>query len=392
MRPLKPGYREYSLSGYGEMIADAVRMEAYHRALAATIKPGAIVLDIGAGTGIMSLLACKLGAGKVYAVEPSDAIAAGIELARANGCSDRIEFLQASSFDVILPRPADVMVSDLRSVLPLHRQHVASIADARRRLLAPHGLQVPLRDTVHAQLVSDGALFEQILGVWTRSPFGLHLEAGLQWAANQCRKVDLSRATLVDRSQALFTLDYQTLEQENARGEAHWTAERDITVHGMAVWFDAVLAEGIELSNAPDRPRAIYGQMFYPFPEAVSLAANDVLAFTLAADLVQGDYIWQWNTSVRDAGGRVLRQFRQSSFQASPVNPARLAPRAGKFVTTLGSEGRAALHALSLMEQRQSVEDIARELVVRFPDLFQARPERARELVGDLSEWFSETS
>jgi protein arginine N-methyltransferase 1 len=372
------------------MIADAVRMDAYHRALAATIKPGAIVLDIGAGTGIMSLLACKLGAGKVYAVEPSDAVAVGIELARANGCSDRIEFLQASSFDVTLPQPADVMVSDLRSVLPLHRQHIASIVDARRRLLAPGGVQIPLRDTVHAQLVSDDALFQQILGVWRQGPFGLQLAPGLQWAANQCRKVDLSRATLLGQPQALFTLDYRTGVQEHARGEATWTAERNITLHGLAVWFDAVLAEGVELSNAPDRPRAIYGQMFYPFQEPLPLAADDVVALAFAATPVQGEYVWQWHTTVRDGGGRVRREFRQSSFQASPVNPARLDPRAGTFMTTLGREGRAAAHALSLMERRWSVEDIARELLARFPDVFQARPERAREMVGDLSEWFSE--
>lgn len=390
MRPLKPGHTEYSLSGYSEMIADAVRMDAYHRALRATIRPGAIVLDIGAGTGIMSLIACKLGARKVYAVEPSDAIAVGMELARANDCSDRIEFLQTSSFEVTLPHAADVIVSDLRGVLPLHRQHIASIADARRRLLAPGGSLIPQRDTVHAQLVSDRSLHEQTLGAWKSGAIGLDLSSGLRWAVNQCRKVDLSKATLIGAPQVLFTLDYETEQHDNAQGEAQWTAEQEATVHGLAVWFDAVLAEGVELSNAPDRPRSIYGQMFFPFPEPVALARNHIVTIRFAANLVQHDYVWQWQTTVRSAAGAGLRQFRQSSFQGTPVNPGRLDRRAGSFVTTLGSEGRAAAHALSLMGQRRSVEVIAHELVAHFPELFATNPERARELVGDLSEWFSE--
>jgi len=392
LRPLKPGYTEYSLSGYSEMIADAVRMDAYHRALAATIRPGAVVLDIGAGTGILSLIACKLGARKVYAVEPSDALAVGIELARANGCSDRIEFLQASSFDVTLPQRADVMVSDLRGVLPLHGRHIASVADARRRLLASGGAQIPRRDTLHAQLVSDAALHEQTLGAWKPGTIGLDLSPGRRWAVNRCRKVNLSKDALIGAPQALFTLDYETTADENARGNAEWTAQRDVTAHGLAVWFDAVLAEGVELSNAPGRPRSIYGQMFFPFHEPVSLARNDVVTITFAAHLVERDYVWQWHTTVRDPAGQVRHQFRQSSFQGTPVNPARLGRRAGDFVPTLGTEGRAAAHALSLMGQRWPVENIARELVSRFPDLFLDNPHRARELVGDLSEWFSEGS
>jgi len=389
MRSLKAGDAEYSLRGYGRMIADPVRMRAYRDALAASIKPGATVLDLGAGTGIMSLLACQLGAGRVYAVEPSDALVVARDLAQANGCAERIEFLQMSSFDVRLPARVDVLVSDLRGVLPLHGQHIPAIVDARRRLLAPGGVQIPARDRVHAQIVTDASLREEGLRIWRDGSFGLDLRGALRWAVHQMHKADLS-PSLLGEPQALFDLDYTSVESPHARGQARWTVAADQVAHGLGAWFDTELIEGVGYSNAPGRQHGIYGQMFFPFQEAAPLARGDVVTIEVGATLVGHDYVWQWQTTVCESTGRVRHRFQQSSFQGTPVNPGRLDRRAGSFVTTLGSEGRAAAHALSLMDQRRPVEAIARELVARFPELFAAHPERARELVGDLSERFSE--
>ena len=57
----------YSLADYGTMIADRVRLDAHAEALRRVVTPASIVLDVGAGTGVMSLLACKFGARRVYA-------------------------------------------------------------------------------------------------------------------------------------------------------------------------------------------------------------------------------------------------------------------------------------------------------------------------------------
>jgi protein arginine N-methyltransferase 1 len=371
------------------MIADRVRMDAYREALARSIKPGDVVLDLGAGTGIMSLLACKLGAGKVHAVEHSDALVVARELAQANGCADRIEFHQSSSFDVRLFRPADVLVSDLRGVLPLHGNHVPSIMDARRRLLAPSGAQIPWQDTIRAQLVADAGLHAETLKVWKDGAFGLDLAPALRWAAHQFRKANLAQSRLVGQAQSVIKLDYRTIESPNARGEAHWIIDRDETVHGLGVWFDTALVDDIGFSNAPGRPRAIYGQMFFPFVEPLVLKHGEHVDVKLGATQVGRDYVWQWDTSVSDHGGSVRVALKQSSFQASPVNPARLGPRAAGHVPEPSAEGRAAARALALIEERKPIEAIAAQLQSEFPGLFAAAPGDAFELVADLSEWFS---
>src|SRR5712692_2722385 len=107
------------------MIADHVRMGAYAQALREAIRPGAVVVDIGCGTGILSLLACQRGARRVYAIEPDASIELARTVARDNGYADRIVFLQDRSLRVSLPERADVIVSDLRGRLPLSGGNLA---------------------------------------------------------------------------------------------------------------------------------------------------------------------------------------------------------------------------------------------------------------------------
>src|SRR4029078_8599142 len=112
-------------------MADNVRMQAYEQALKLAVNSGSVVVDIGAGPGIMALLACRFGARKVYAIEPDESIHLAREIARANGFEDRICFLQQTSLEVELSEPADVIVSDLRGAQPLFKSHIPSIVDAR---------------------------------------------------------------------------------------------------------------------------------------------------------------------------------------------------------------------------------------------------------------------
>ena len=100
----------YSIRDYGVMINDSARMDAYIRSLKCIITPESVVLDIGTGPGIFALIACQLGARRVYAIEPMDVIELAKELAEINGFSERITFIQDKSVNVDLPEKVDVIV------------------------------------------------------------------------------------------------------------------------------------------------------------------------------------------------------------------------------------------------------------------------------------------
>src|SRR5947209_410431 len=133
----------YSLEAYGKMASDEIRTGAYLEALRRTLTTDSVVVDLGCGPGIFALYACRLGARKVYAIEPSESIQIARDLAEANGLSSRIEFIQDLSTNVTLPERADVIVADLRGVLPFYGASVSSMIDARERFLAPGVTLIP---------------------------------------------------------------------------------------------------------------------------------------------------------------------------------------------------------------------------------------------------------
>src|SRR5712671_406796 len=191
----------YSLSGYGEMIADRVRIAAYIQALRQSVRPGAVVMDIGTGQGIMAVLACQLGASRVYAIEPDEIIQVARTIAAANGCADKIEFIEDLSNKVTLPLRADVIVSDMRGILPLFGHHIPSIADARRRFLAPSGTLISRKDTIWTSIVEAPERYSKIVDPWERNELGQDLSSARRMIVNDMHKARFSPEQLLTEPQ-----------------------------------------------------------------------------------------------------------------------------------------------------------------------------------------------
>ena len=359
----------YRIVSYGDMIADCPRMDAYARALGKAVHPGTMVLDIGAGTGIFSLLGCRYGATEVHAVEPDAAIELARLTAQANGYAERIRFHQTLSTALTLPRPADVIVSDLRGVLPLFQYHISSVFDARQRLFAPGGTLIPARDQIWAALIEDPKLYRPYAEPWLQNDYGLDLSAGHPLVVNTWRKINARAEQLLVPPAHWATLDYYTIENPDVSGELAWTVERPGTAHGLVVWFDAELAEGIGFSNRPGEPELIYGQAFFPFESALALEPGDAVSVTLSANLVDGDYLWRWDTRVR-AGDRVKSNFRQSTFYGAPLALDKLKRCAADYVPSADESADIDRFVLGRIDGQASLGEIAQTLAAQFPERF----------------------
>ena len=373
----------YSVSAYGDMITCEPRMSAYAEALRQAVRPGCTVIDLGAGTGIFALLACQYGAGRVTAIEPADAIRLLAETAAANGCAERIDIVQGLSTRHVPAAKADVIVSDLRGSLPLFEQHIATLVDARERLLAPGGQLIPQRDRLQVALVNHPEGYTACEEPWIRNRHGLDLRAGQRHAVNTWSKVNLQAEQLLSVAAELAVLDYRTLSDPNMTGRATLQAERDGTAHGLLLWFDAELAPGIGYSNAPGQPALVYGQSFFPFERPLALATGDRIETTVKASLVDGSYVWSWISKVFRTGAATPElTMRQSSFLAQAISPEKLARRADSHIPVPSEAHAVDQLCLSLIDGRHSLGEIADILLQRFPQRFSDRTAALNHIAG----------
>jgi protein arginine N-methyltransferase 1 len=384
----------YSVVDYGTLIADKVRMGAFVAALRQVVRPGAVVIDIGTGTGIFASLACSLGARRVYAIEPNDAIEVARSIAAANGFADRIEFHHAFSTDVTLPEQADVIVADIGGMLPWFGRAIPSIVDARRRLLAPGGVIVPQRDVVWTAVVEVEEMYSRQTDPWSANEFGLDMKAARDLVVNTWMRGRVAPDQLLAPPKRWTTVDYAAVEDSNVRATVEWTVVRGGVGHGLASGFDRTVADGVELSNAPDRdkeiqPTLVYEPVFFPWTHPVALEPGDVVSATISATLVREEYVWSWRTRIcSGAGGAAKAAFDQSTFLGTPLCTATLKKHATDYVPSLTDQGRLTLLALTLMADRTPAGEIARRLRETHPARFP-RAEDALAFVGTLASQYA---
>ena len=374
----------YSISGYGEMISDAVRTDAYRDALRRVVTADSVVLDIGTGTGIFALLACEFGARKVYAVEPADVIQVAKDAAAANRFGSRIEFIQNASTSISLPESADVIVSDIRGVLPVFGHHLASVIDARTRLLKSNGVLIPQADRLFGAVIESSRLYERAVRPWENRPYGVDMSVVKAFTTNTWFKGRAKPDELLTEPRCWAVLDYQTIARTDVCGELTWTASKSGIAHGLCLWFDTTLLSDIGYSNAPGSAELIYGNAFFPLATPVDVIAGDTINVRIEARLVGDDYVWRWDSSLSGASGPKAA-FHQSTFFGAPVTPMHLTKRAAPYVPTLSVDGEIHRFILDMINGNNSLEDIARRVADRFPAQFPTY-EKALTRAADVAE------
>ncbi|MGW4566351.1 methyltransferase domain-containing protein, partial [Streptomyces sp. NPDC004561] len=126
------------------MLGDRLRMTAYRSAITEAVRPGATVLDLGTGTGVLARWALEAGAARVYGIDLNERIlATAAERLAAAGHGDRFHPLPGLSFDLELPEPVDLVISEIMGNLADNENCVAILDDARRRFLRPGGAMLP---------------------------------------------------------------------------------------------------------------------------------------------------------------------------------------------------------------------------------------------------------
>ena len=375
----------YSLAGFGAMISDAVRIEAYAEALKRVVRPDSVVVDIGCGTGIFSLLACQCGAGRVYALDSSEFIHLAAHTAAENGYADQVICLQAISTAVELPEEADVVVSDICGQLPWMPGRMEAIDDARRRFLAPDGVLIPKADRVWLGLIQADEDFERISSPWAKRPFGLAMEAAQIAARNRVESLGSEKIDLLGDPVLVAAHNYSTLQKSGFDVTLEIEVTHAGTAHGFVLYFDIELVDGVGFSTAPGGNAKVYGQTFLPLAEPVPVRQGHRVTIRLRTVLQNDSHSWLWRSKFFGPEGATPEtEFTQSSVLHPPPSWAVGGMADREYVPRPSVNAATDRVVLERMDGKTSMRELALAVQEAFPDRFGDFDD-ALDLVRDVS-------
>ncbi|CAG8477761.1 9555_t:CDS:10 [Ambispora gerdemannii] len=169
-------YNSYAKTGiHAEMLKDRVRTEGYRDFIYENkdIFKGKVVLDVGCGTGILSLFAARAGASRVISVDESAIIERAREIVRVNKLDNVITLISGKIEEVTLPVPkVDIIVSEWMGYFLLFEAMLDSVIVARDRWLVPGGVRFdmtpmrsPVRSSAYIESVDAKAIITDVIAL-----------------------------------------------------------------------------------------------------------------------------------------------------------------------------------------------------------------------------------
>ncbi|MES2642076.1 MAG: class I SAM-dependent methyltransferase [Myxococcota bacterium] len=268
------------------LYSDAPRNDAMI-ALLARRAPGARVVEVGCGTGLLSCVAARLGARHVVAIEPTPLATVAAELVAANGLSHLVEVVHARVEDVP-PRPVDLAFSELLNADPFSEGVLPAMAAVAPWVSPTGGLLAPRRLRVWAALArASGSAREarlaraQVRGIGARydlvtGPLEACLDTPLAYVSVTTTEPPAGPAALA-WSLALGT------DARPAPVTLALTAAEAGPLAGVLLWFDAELDAGLILANPPGAG-GHWGQLLCAFADERGVRAGDVVTVSLAVE------------------------------------------------------------------------------------------------------------
>jgi len=366
-----------SVESHRKMNFDGVRNPAYAQAIRAAVTSSSVVLDLGAGLGMLGFIAARAGARKVYMVEPEPVIEVTRKVAEANGLRN-VECIQATAETLKLAEKADLIVSVFTGNFLLTEDLLPSLFYARDHFLAPGGRLLPDRSRMMVAPVSVPSFYQENVENWSLAQasahgvesYGIDYRAARPFVANSMFYDSAKKfeAQLLAAPACLMEMDFMTATRAECDGAVELPVIEGGECHGWLGWFDMRLG-GQWLSTAPDADPTHWRQVFMPLEKPVAVEAGQVLGFGLKRQ-EYGEWIW---TTDYDGG-----QQRQSTFLSEPLTPEILRRKSDDFQPELNERGQAMGYVLSHFDGRASSGSLADALLQHFGSSFSSRDDALR--------------
>jgi len=254
------------LNYHALMLADGLRNRLLAKAIRQSVTKETNFLDVGAGTGVWAILAAKLGAKRVVAVEIEECLIPIIfKHAQENGVADRIEIVHGDSNDVKLNGRFDVIVSELFGGDALGEATVKSFVDIRNRFLAPGGVLIPQK---LALMAAPAFAAKATKALPNALPLSTNFLRTLRLNYGQHLTIsDRGDLKLLAEPQPLITLDFvSTTEAPKLENlTARWKLNNVNKANAIVTFNHSTFTDSIEMDSFGSQSWGAYLSEFVPF-------------------------------------------------------------------------------------------------------------------------------
>lgn len=283
-------YDHFSI--HEEMLKDKVRTLSYRQAIFQNrhLFKDKVVLDVGCGTGILSMFAARAGAKHVIAVDMSSIISMADKVIKLNGLDDKITLLQGKLEDVEMPYPeVDIIISEWMGYFLLYESMLDTVLVARDKYLKKGGLIFPDKSTIYLAGIEDGEYKDEKINFWNDvygfdySPFIPNSMAEPLVDCVESHAVNTSTAKLYE-----IDLNTVTIEELAFHKQFTVTATRDDDIHAFVAWFDIVFPSDTEenkvkFSTGPFHRNTHWKQTVYYLTQVLNVKKGEKIVGSLSS-------------------------------------------------------------------------------------------------------------
>ncbi|KAJ3363149.1 hypothetical protein GGF32_004720 [Allomyces javanicus] len=302
--PIYFGY--YALLTHQQnMLIDSVRTSTYQSAILQNhhVFQDALVMDVGAGSGVLSYFSAYAGARHVYAIEASN-MARRIRqlLARTDThntfLKDRVTVVQSKVEDIKEELPkVDVIISEPIGVLLFHERMLESFVYARDKYLKPGGTIFPSSGSIFLSPFTDAILYTETMTkvrFWESTNFyGIDFSPLFDEAKDEYFAMPVvghfDPKSLMAAPAAPYAMDFTTITREELLDLVipfEWTVSYTGLIHGIGGWFDLAftpppigdeLGSTVAMSTAPNAANTHWQQVRFLLTEPLAVNAGDAV-------------------------------------------------------------------------------------------------------------------
>jgi len=265
-----------------EMLKDEVRMKAYRASIVNNrhLFRDKIVLDVGCGTGIMSMFAARAGAKHVYGVDYSDIVFQGQQIVKENNLQDVVTLIKGKMEEVQLPvEKVDVIISEWMGYCLLYEAMLNTVLVARDKYLAPDGIILPDKAVITIEAIEDAEYKEDKINFWD-NVYGFNMSC-IRKLAIQEPLVDVVDSKQVMSSPSrLMTIDIMTVKIDDLAFKAPFrlVAHRDDFCHAFVVSFDIEFSKchkKVVFSTSPHSQYTHWKQTVFYLNDVISMKKGE---------------------------------------------------------------------------------------------------------------------